>query len=106
MVRPYFSRTELLCYGLIKFHDAGEVPYDRLYDSPLPKTNVGTLHHSTPIYDLRPLVDAAAGLANGTNTETTGFQVISKEIGKTVMKEADWDHDEIIRSVYYDETIQ
>ncbi|KAL8293538.1 hypothetical protein RQP46_000239 [Phenoliferia psychrophenolica] len=81
----------------------GEVPYDRLYDSDLPKTNVGTLRLTKPIYDLRPLVDA--GRASETNTDVTGFQVIPKDIAKTVMKESDWDSDATIRSTYYQETI-
>ncbi|KAL8286697.1 hypothetical protein RQP46_004225 [Phenoliferia psychrophenolica] len=81
----------------------GEVPYDRLYDDPnLPKTNVAYSRRNTPIYDLRPLVDA--GRTNETSTDVTGFQVIPASVAKTSMEEADWTDDAKIRSVYYDET--
>ncbi|KAK4703823.1 hypothetical protein P7C70_g2388, partial [Phenoliferia sp. Uapishka_3] len=82
---------------------AGEVPYDRLYESDLPKTNVGNLALKKPIYDLRPLVDA--GRAGETNVDVTGFQLVPKEDGKTLMKKEDWEDDDKIRSTYYDETI-
>lgn len=79
----------------------GEIPYDRLYPSPLPDTNVIPRTYNTPIYDLRPLVDA--GREGETSVDVTGFQVVPAREGKTVMRGEDWASEDKIREVYYPE---
>lgn len=79
----------------------GEVPYDRLYPSPLPDTNVVPRTYKTPIYDLRPLVDA--GREGETSVDVTGFQIVGAKEGKTVLREEDWADEEKVRGVYYSE---
>ncbi|KAM0751296.1 hypothetical protein T439DRAFT_325444 [Meredithblackwellia eburnea MCA 4105] len=79
----------------------GEKPYDRLYQSDLPKLNFTPMLKHKKIYDLRPLVDA--GRANETNTDVTGFQVLTENVARTEMTEQEWDDEDTITSKYYQE---
>ncbi|KAI5479264.1 7alpha-cephem-methoxylase P8 chain related protein [Pseudohyphozyma bogoriensis] len=87
------------------YTETDEVPYYRLYEDPnLPQTNVVYKDVKKNIYDLRPLVEA--GGVNPTDVQVTGFQFLPKEVAETQMKEEDWDDEEKIRSVYYEEVDQ
>lgn len=86
----------------------GEVPWIRQYTLPtddiklgLP-TNVKPRPVDTPVYDLRAVPDVAAV----TSIETTGFQVVSKDLSGTSMRYEDWSEESRITGQYYEEVKQ
>lgn len=84
----------------------GSKPWIKQYPDPnwnkpgLP-TNVQPKEHRLPIYDLRPLVDQ--GKEHLTSVDTTGFQVVPKDLARTDMKYEDWNDEQTITSKYYAE---
>ncbi|KAK4052374.1 hypothetical protein OIV83_002176 [Microbotryomycetes sp. JL201] len=86
-------------------HD-GKKPWTKQYPDPnwrgkgLP-TNVVFKPHSVPIHDLRPLV--AENKEHLTSIDSTGFQIVPKQLAKTDMKYEDWDNEDAITSKYYEE---
>ena len=82
----------------------GEVPYTMQYNpsggNGLP-SNVIPRQYSRPIYDLRQLVDEDREAE--TDINTTGFQIVPKQLSATSMKYEDWENEETIRKRYYSE---
>ncbi|KAM0790705.1 hypothetical protein ACM66B_004562 [Microbotryomycetes sp. NB124-2] len=74
---------------------------DPSWNKPGLPTNAVFGQHASPIYDLRPLVDA--GTEHLTSTDTTGFQVVPKSLSKTSMQYEDWSDEQTVKSKYYDE---
>jgi hypothetical protein len=72
-----------------------------MYDSPgphLPFTNTTRDFKPIEIHDLRPVLGSKE-----ISTETTGFDVVPRELSQTKMKLEDWNDETKILEVYYPE---
>lgn len=75
-----------------------------MFDSPGPHqpfTNSLRDERQIPIHDLRPILGTEA--AKEISTDTTGFDVVPKELSGTSMKYEDWDDEDKIKTVYLPE---
>ncbi|GAA5886558.1 hypothetical protein JCM16303_006608 [Sporobolomyces ruberrimus] len=82
-----------------------ERPYIVIYeqkDPSAPTTNAISEQITLPIHDLRPSL-ADPEIRKGISIDTTGFAVPDREITGTTMKYEDWDNEEKIKKVYYEE---
>ncbi|GAA6005087.1 hypothetical protein JCM11491_002575 [Sporobolomyces phaffii] len=83
----------------------GERPYQVIYDQKdpsLPTTNSVLTQIELPIHDLRPAL-ADPELRKQISVDTTGFAFPEADISGTKMQYQDWDDEDKIRGVYYDE---
>lgn len=71
-------------------------------DPSAPTTNAISEQITLPIHDLRPSL-ADPEIRKGISIDTTGFAVPDREITGTTMKYEDWDNEEKIKKVYYEE---
>ncbi|GAA6062427.1 hypothetical protein JCM10212_006062 [Sporobolomyces blumeae] len=81
----------------------GERPYQLMYESDsIPFSNFVRKAIPLPIHDLRPVLASPEG-RNAVSIETTGFDVPDPAVTRTKMRYEDWDDEDKIRKVYYDE---
>jgi hypothetical protein len=83
----------------------GERPWQtftKQVDPTQPDTNFVRTRVELPVHDLRPAL-ANPDLRKEIAVDRTGFAVPEPEISGTKMSYEDWEDDDKIRSVYYDE---